>query len=222
MKEKLKKIFILVSFLMILIVPFRIKVKVECKSQDGNCPTEVTSGLENFSDKNFYSAKKGITKYLKTNYYVSDYSIQFKLPNKISVNTIIKKPVFAVYSKAINKYFLIDSSGVVLATQDTSKLPVVFKDNAEYKPGGKISGDDLFALNIIEGMIKMYQIGSGTVVNDTLLVDMPGSIRVIFPLRDAELSVILGSLRLIYSKISTDNVGKYSQIDLRYKNPILR
>jgi hypothetical protein len=55
-----------------------------------------------------------------------------------------------------------------------------------------------------------------------LLVELPGQIRVIFPL-EGDSDILLGGLRLIYSKIKEDgNLAGYSQIDMRYKNPVLR
>jgi hypothetical protein len=68
----------------------------------------------------------------------------------------------------------------------------------------------------------MYQVRDFTVQDDSLLVELPGQIRVIFPL-DGDSQILLGSLRLIYSKIQNEgNPEKYSQIDLRFKNPVLR
>jgi hypothetical protein len=69
----------------------------------------------------------------------------------------------------------------------------------------------------------MYQIDTGEVQNDTLLVELPGQIRVILPLEDADSQLLLGSLRLIYSTIEGGtNKNLYKEIDMRYKNPVLR
>jgi hypothetical protein len=53
-----------------------------------------------------------------------------------------------------------------------------------------------------------------------LVVDMGTGFRVIFPLEGDE-QVLLGSLRLIYSKIQTSNLNNYKQVDLRFANPVL-
>ena len=66
----------------------------------------------------------------------------------------------------------------------------------------------------------MYQVGCGVISNDTLVVDMKDGFKVIFPLEGDE-QVLLGSLRLIYSKIQTSNLNNYKQVDLRFANPVL-
>jgi hypothetical protein len=69
----------------------------------------------------------------------------------------------------------------------------------------------------------MYQVGLSEMQNGTLLVELPGQIRVILPLEDADSQLLLGSLRLIYSTIqSGENKNLYDEIDMRYKNPVLR
>ena len=70
-------------------------------------------------------------------------------------------------------------------------------------------------------MNDMYQVNVGNIENDSLLVDITPKVRVIFPL-EGDYKVLLGGLRLIYTKITTDYSGIYSQIDMRYKNPVLR
>lgn len=69
----------------------------------------------------------------------------------------------------------------------------------------------------------MYGVQKGEITDSGLVIELPGSIRVIFPLDAPDPRVLLGSLRLVYSKITSgDMVGKYSEIDLRFKNPVLR
>jgi hypothetical protein len=68
----------------------------------------------------------------------------------------------------------------------------------------------------------MYQVGQSSIQDGSLLVELPGQIRVIFPL-EGDSEILLGSLRLIYSKVREDgNLAGYSQIDLRFTNPVLR
>ena len=89
------------------------------------------------------------------------------------------------------------------------------------KVGETVSTHDLFALNLILGVNEMYQVLYGTITNDALVVDIPPSVRVIFPL-EGDSEVLLGGLRLIYAKVTADYLGTYSQIDMRYKNPVLK
>jgi hypothetical protein len=100
-------------------------------------------------------------------------------------------------------------------------LPYAITPEPLKKVGESISTRDLFALNLILGVNEMYQVLYGTITNDALVVDIPPSVRVIFPL-EGDSEILLGSLRLVYTKVTTSYLGIYSQIDMRYKNPVLR
>lgn len=222
----MKKIIILIlvslSFVAILLSPFFIKVKIICESQFGPCPDELNSKLQAFNSKSLFSAKKGTTKILKADFLVSDFSLQYKLPDILTINLLIKKPEFAMVNKNTGDTALIDKDGQVLSISKNTTLPRVLVSTNLPKPGENIGQTNLKAMKLIEGVFEMYQVAIGAVDNTSLTVDIPGQVRVIFPL-DQDTQVLLGSLRLVYTKISAGNLaGKYSQIDLRYKNPVLR
>jgi hypothetical protein len=211
-----KKITIIVSVILVLLflilLPFLIKVQIECISQDGPCPDEVNARLEVLKAKSLFSARSGISKTLKKDPMVTEFSTQFKLPNVLLVSIIAKKPIFAIKDRVSGKYYLISKDGVILSTTDSSNLPTVEQDG---------STPNLFALNVVLGVYQMYQVLYGVITNDTLVVDMKDGFRVIFPL-EGDTQVLLGSLRLIYTKIETSgNPNGYKQVDLRFVNPVL-
>jgi hypothetical protein len=216
--------FLLVFFIVLLIlIPLFIKVKIECKSQFGECPLEINSVLLALKPKNLFDGRQKASSYLKKNFLISDFSTQFKLPNIMLINIIIKKPYFALKDSSSGKFVLVDTKGIILAVADSSNLPTVTTSEPLKKVGEKVDSSDLFALNLISGIYQMYQVGYGTIANDALVVDMTTGVRVIFPLKDGEEpEILLGGFRLIYTKVMTNYVGVYSQIDMRYKNPVLR
>ncbi len=222
MKRKIRFILIAVLFTCLAASPFFIKVKVECRSQSGQCPVDISSALRSLKNKNLFQARKVSRNILKKSFLISDFSMQFKLPNVLLINTIVKKPAYSVFDRSSGKYFLLDEKGMVLAVAEKSNLPTLIKEVYATELGTTTSEPDLFALKIIRGVMQMYQISVGTIQNDSLVVDLPSGIRVIFPLGDSEVDVLLGSLRLIYNRITADYPGVYSQIDMRYKNPVLR
>lgn len=222
MIKKFKYILIFLVFAIIFISPFFIKVHIECKSQEGTCPNELNAKLQMINGKHLFQGDPEVSKLLKKDFIISNFSTQLKLPNILLINVIVKKPIFALKNADSGKFELIDQNGYVLTTSDSSNLPTVSTNESFQKPGEKISDSDLFALKLVYGMYQMYQIGYGTISNDSLLVDMPTGIRVIFPLRSGDTEVLLGGLRLIYTKISNDSLNSYSQIDMRYINPVLR
>lgn len=220
-KKILYIVLILVAVMLIFGWPFFLKIGIKCQSQFGECPSEVLRDLQNYKNKSLYSAKAGISKSLKKNYLVSSYILQFKLPNVVLVQVVVKKPVFALQNKAAGMVALTDIDGKVLSTNKQTTLPVIDIDHELPKPGDYVGDNNLFALKLISGVNEMYQISLGQLINDTLVVDLTGPIRVIFPL-EGETEVLLGALKLIYTKTQGDLAGKFTQIDLRYKNPVLR
>jgi len=221
MKKIIYIIFSLVAVGVVFCWPFFLKVGIKCQSQYGECSPEVLKDLAPFNGKNLTSARKGITKSLNNNYLVSSFSLQFKLPNVISVQILAKKPVFALFNRELNLAVLIDAQGETLSTATETSLPRVVINQGLPKPGGMIGPNYLSALKLIGGVFEMYQVDTGQIQNNSLTVDLPGNIRVIFPL-EGDTDALLGALKLIYAKTQGDWLGKFSQIDLRYKNPVLR
>jgi hypothetical protein len=221
MIKKLPYLLLVVFVVFLFLVPLFIKVKIECKSQFGDCPAEISSRLQKLNSKSLFSAERNARKDLKESFLISDFSIQFKLPNVMLVNVIAKKPYFALKNSSTGKFELIDQKGIVLTLTDNSGLPYAITPEPLKKVGESISTRDLFALNLILGVNEMYQVLYGTITNDALVVDIPPSVRVIFPL-EGDSEILLGSLRLVYTKVTTSYLGIYSQIDMRYKNPVLR
>jgi cell division septal protein FtsQ len=221
-----KKIVLPVTFFLIVIAiflpGFLIKARIDCRSQYGECPQTIIDGIAPLQGKSIFFAQKGLKKYLKSDFLVSGESIQFKLPNILRVDLVVKKPIYALGSSTLPAFDLIDKDGQILAQATSSDLPTVLASIDLLPPGEKVSPTYLLALELTDGVHKMYQVRSSVIEGNTLLVDMPGGVRVIFPLDTVDRDLLLGSLRLIYSNIQKDGVGLYSQIDLRYKNPVLR
>ena len=171
--------------------------------------------------KSLFKARSELSKFLKSQPLVSDFSVQFKLPDFLQVNLIIREPLFALKDSGSGNIDLVGKNGEVFSSTQNSNLPTVVVVGGIPAVGANVGGQNLFALELEAGVYEMYQIQSSDIQNKTLLVDMPGGIRVIFPL-EGDYQVLLGALRLIYSKIQSEPVNSYSQIDLRYKNPVLR
>jgi hypothetical protein len=181
---------------------------VECESQYGVCPEDIVSLVRLDTPKPLVQSKREIMNKLKGNLLISDYSIQYGFPNKLKVSILIKKPRFAILNKDTGKYLLVGADGKIVGYADETSLPTVSQ-----------SGDipNILALELMEGVFAMYQISKGEIDGNSLVVELPTAVRVIFPLDGTkDKDVLLGSLRLIYSEV-TDK-----EIDLRFKNALLR
>lgn len=221
MKKILYLILALLAFTLFICWPFFLKVGIRCQSQYGECNYEVQQGLGAFNQKSLFSAKSGIAKYLKANHLVSNFSLQFKLPNILLVQILAKKPIFALFNRERSLAALVGGEGEVLSVSPETALPRVFTVQDLPKPGENIGADNLFALKLIGGVFEMYQVPAGEFQNGSLTVDLPGPVRVIFP-EEGDTELLLGALKLIYTKTQGENSGKFTQIDLRFKNPVLR
>ena len=222
----MKKILAVTASVLVLgglfLWPYFVKVKVVCLSQYGDCPADMSGKLLALNGKNLASAKRQTNKILKNEFIISEFSTQFKLPSTLRVDILVKKPVFALKEAGSDKFVLVDGDGIVLTDAASTTLPVVEIEGALPKNGDNTSPSNLFALNLMAGVNQMYGVTDSKVSGTTLLVELPGQIRVIFPL-DGDSSVLLGSLRLIYSKIQEEgNPNGFREIDLRFKNPVLR
>lgn len=220
--NKLKRLLIILCVSSFFLIPFFYKVRIECRSQIGQCPKEIYAKLESSNNKSLFRVRREVASALSSDYTINDYSTQLRLPNIYSIYIIVKRPAFSILDRSTGKYLMCDSQGRVLSVADGSNTLVIIKDTVSEKVGDYVNATDVFASKVIKGVNSLYQVGTGTIQNDTLVVDLPGEIRVIFPVEGQDVDILLGSLRLIYTKLTTNYLGIYSQIDLRYKNPILR
>jgi len=208
--------------LFVVVLPFFIKVGVECQSQFGVCPSEIDVQLNRFDGNSLFRARQESSKYLAKNYLVSDFSMQFKIPNMLYANLLVKKPVFAILDRSTGKNGLVDKDGRIISVSSSSSLPTVAVMNTNLQAGGNVSAREYFALELMQGIWQMYQVSLGEIKDDSLVVELPGGVTVTFP-REGNKEVLLGEVRLVYGKVeSMGTASKYSQIDLRFKNPVLR
>lgn len=222
MTQKIAPFLILGFVILIALTPFIVRVSIECRSQYGKCPDDINYQLSQYNGKNLYQARKKSSDYLQKNPLVSSFSLQFKVPRILSVNLLVKKPQFSIFDKETSKFALVDKDGKVISIVSNSSLPSVHALGGNLKVGDQVSDKELFALKLMQGVWEMYQVRSGEIQDNNLIIGLQGGVTVIFP-QDGDTNVILGTLRLVYGKIeSPDYLGKYSQIDLRFKNPVLR
>ena len=216
----MKKIIYIILFLItaiclfIFLSQYKINV-IECQTQLGPCPITIKPGKYN-------QIKKDLENAIIDHPSIQSYTSQIKLPNKLQIYLIVKKPVYSINKANTQNFIFVDNSGYVVGIGDQSDLiNLIIEDKLE-NTGQTIDSKKMFALNILSGLNSMYQIKSGEIKNNSLVVELDGGINVIFPL-DGNTDTLLGSLRLIYEKIGNGYNGKFfNQIDLRFKNPYLK
>ena len=228
-RQKLN-IYKILSIVLIIIFIFSIPIviekikkieKIECESQYGKCDEVIANSLQ--LTGNYRDTKKIIEQRLGKDILVNNYLIQYKIPNTIKIDINLKKPKYAIFNGS--KYFLIDKDGLVIEESSETNLPTLNKDNVNLVIGEKIGEKDKFALSIINGLAYLYSINSGNIINDELKVISSEGIIIRFPL-EGDKDVLLGSLRLIFSRLNDETKGirieDTKEIDLRFKNALLR
>lgn len=224
---KYLSIFLIILFIISIpaVIKRLIKIdKIECNSQFGPCRNDYQLGDFNF-------VKRQIENDLSNNIKVNSYLIQYKIPSTIKIDVSLKKPKYAIknleniyFDRNKLVYFLVDNDGVVLEISNTSDLPNLV-NNSTYQIGQKISDKDLFVLKLLEKIRIINTVTNAEIKNTALEVVIENGILVRLPL-EGDIDVLTGSLKLIFSRLNEASQGirmeDISEIDLRFKNPVLR
>lgn len=222
---KLLSLFLILIFIFLIPTTIQklIKIKtIECVTQYETCPDEF--GFNLYLGSDYKIAKKEIEKSLNNNIQVNNYLLQYKIPSTIKIEINIKKAKYAI-KDLNNNYYLVDKEGLILNTKNESSLPLLIRDDALYKVGENISSSDKFALDIIEKVAWFHSVNIGKVENNELKMVLNEGKTVKFPL-EGDINLLVGSLRLIFSRLNEEKEGirmnDIQEIDLRFKNPVLR
>lgn len=198
--------------------------KVNCQTQYGNCSDELNSLLNLTVTRDLKFSREYIADVLVNDLSVNDFLIKYRMPSTIDVELNLKKPTTAI--KDVNGlYYLVDKEGLIVAVTDETNLPYLSSQETEYKVGSQLSAKNEFAVNIYQYLIYLFSIKEAKIEQDRLVALTDEGVKVIFPL-EGEAKVLIGSLRLIFSRLNDGAEGirmnDISEIDLRYKNAILR
>lgn len=238
---KLKTI-LLVLFLGIVIgvpsyfVPRKIVInEFSCENQFGPCRSDLTEKIEKTRGQNLLSVRKNVKAELVNDPLVSDYSTHYKIPDKMEVNVILRKPYFGIAFDNADTVALVDEEGYVLAYKKDTGLPRLEAKDAPPQVGEKVDDETFFALNLLQDMYDYYQIKNAKEEKEGVVFDMGGGKKALFPL-DGDRQILIASLAVIMTRLNAEETGtrienvkgvvsaclKGCTIDLRYKNPVIR
>jgi hypothetical protein len=222
---KLLSLLLVLIFVLLIptIIQKLIKIKtIDCVTQYETCPDEF--GFSLYLGSDYKIAKKEIEKSLNNNIQVNNYLLQYKIPSTIKIEINIKKSKYVI-KNLNNNYYLVGSDGLVLNVKNESNLPLLVRDDAQYKVADIISTADKFALDLIEKVAWLYSISSARIEGTELKLVLNEGKIVRFPL-EGDTDLLVGSLRLIFSRLNEEKEGirmnDIREIDLRFKNPVLR
>lgn len=198
--------------------------KISCKSQYGDCNPDLAERFSKLQGSTLFAAKKGVREELSGEKTISDFMIQFKLPSNLVVNVLEKKPKYAL--RALDTYALVDREGLVIKIEKETPLPYIEVAGVLPNVGERVSPEDNFGLELIYNVYATYQVRGGRLENQSLVVELPQGLKVIFPL-EGEKEVLLGALRVILDRLNQEDkdsrIGKeITEVDLRFQNPVLK
>lgn len=215
-------------FTPIILVPRILTInEVVCSSQFGPCNQIISEGVKKAEKKKLMDAKDELKRFLSADVLVSNYSIQLRLPDRLEVNIVTRKPRYALKGTTSETLAIVGRDGRVIGTEKKSNLPTVEVAGTLPDVGDVVASDILFALDIVYDMYSAYSVSSGKVENESLVVEFKQGLEVIFPL-EGERKVLTGSLVAIFSRLNSEDEDfridetPVSIIDLRFKNPVLR
>lgn len=201
--------------------------KLECSSQYGACPEELTKSLTNLEGLSIHESKSSVKDIFAKNKSVHKYSLSFIPPNKLKATVIIRKAQYALYDKDMNLY-LIDKFGVVLGQTSNSVFTPLKTNKEKFLPGDNLEPTLLFALRLLKGVGQMGQVNDAYLEDDMMVLSFVDGPKLILP-PEGDQELILGSIRFMM-----DQSTKYSQnsriekdlkqvtLDLRFKNPVIK
>ena len=201
--------------------------KIICNTQYGVCDETSINEVNKSLNKKIPDIKKELSIYLKNNFLVRDFDIQYRIPDVLEINLIIEKADYCLKSSNHDIYSYISKNGRVIELRSTCNLPTAYINNKTFNVGEIIENEYLSALNLLNQIFISYNIKEGNIVENYLEVNFNQGYKVIFPL-DKDVQVLLGSLRLIVNRLNSNESeskiieGRINVIDLRYKNPVLR
>ena len=232
MRKWLGRILPLFFFFLVVLLFFLpgrlIKVrKIECSSQYGECKHEFLKKLEDLEGGNLISVKRDLKKEIGSDVSIGDFDLRFNLPDNVEVSIIEKKPKYALFNPDQKRYMNISEDGYIISFSENSELPIVTADKVFPEIGSSVAGKYKFSLDLLYDLFLTFQVKEGTFSGDSLVIEIPGNLRVIFPI-EGDREALVGSFVLLYSEYQNEgNTGKsvmsdIVEIDLRYKNPVLK
>lgn len=219
MKKAIRLIIFLVFVFVILFLFLRfIKIqKIICTSQYGNCDTTLETSINNLQNKNenFIQTYFDLKNILKNSKSILNYRVDLVLPFDFKVNVISRTAIVA-FSLKDGNFGLIDGNGVLISEVRDTNLPKII---SYYNP----TSDQLdFIANLVSRIYTLYTPTQTKVMSDGIYFENLKGKTVIFPM-DGDQDELIGSLNIIFSRLpSIKEASTISQIDLRYKNPVLR
>ena len=194
------KLFLFLLFFGILAVVFIFTPKfypinkIVCTSQYGPCPANIEKALSDLVPGKYYQIKKEVGKILGNEFDIKEYSLSFKLPDKIELSILQKKAKFALKDSG-QKIHIFTEEFDYISEEKTTHLPMLVVQNT-ISEKYKLNDEEKFALNLLYKLYENDKIKILYLMSDRLETYIDNNIKLIFPLT-GDLNYLLGSLTIV-------------------------
>lgn len=194
---------------------------LECYTQYGSCPAEITGRLQWLINTPLFKPlpEMAVKNNLKSIIEIKSIHLFRRLPQTLVLSIELRKPIGEVGNQVLGAYAVADTEGLILNSQTENTLPLLLIDK-QVKPGNSLNPQEVSSIKI---MNSASSLSSGRLVGKVesgqLLMYFPENVLVKIDLNHVlsnwynTLQVILGR-----SKIQS-NMPKV--IDLRFTNPLV-
>lgn len=226
-KNKAFPFVLVVLVIIFLFIGYTVKIdNIICKTSEGSCPPVIVNSLKEVSGENYFKTKNKIHKILDSNKIIQNFSIKYNVPNVFIVDVFYKKHDYCIYSKKDNKYINIDLGGNIINISEKNENGCILYDEFKISENMKISESDMFLLKINKKMNLIYTIDESYFESSSKsLVVKVYDHKIYFP-DNGDTDYLVGSVALIISRLNDIKQGfkmnNTGEIDLRYKNPVVR
>lgn len=232
-KDIVVVLFIIAPVIFLIVsAPRVIKVnQIICKDQWGSCPQAISDQLGKISGSSLHQTKSQIGEFLYKDFSVERYSVRFIIPDRIRLDLIMKKPLFAL--EVGQELALIDKSGFVVGHVGETNLPRL-KYDKKVALGDIVPPDALFGLELLLYMREIYQTYEGELTSESIIFKLKDGTKLVFP-KNGDPRVLVGASSVVISELN--KLGDESRmelsglqsgtcsaactIDLRYVNPVI-
>lgn len=215
-------------------IPRIIKINtIYCESQFGPCSEELTKKINELTKSSYIETVTKLSGFLTDQNDVEKFSLRFLLPDKLKVSVVSKKPRYGLRSDGGQETALIDDSGYVLTYTDKTLLPVLKLPENPPAVGEFADHKIVFASKILGYLNSFLNVHEGELSELDFTVRLQGGQKVIFPTTGDD-KTLVGAVILISHQLNSGGdesrikeasysaCGEGCEIDLRYKNPVVK
>ena len=218
-------VFIFVIISLVMIIPRLIRINdIDCKSQKNGCTEEIQRNLSDLEGQKYIVVIKSIDKVLTASNTIDKYYFQYKFPDRITIDIILKEVKYALKPDNSNWNILVSLDGKVIKLTEEGSVKPVLISSKSLNVGDTLDKPTLNYLKIAHLVGLSSKFDKAQIKSDGLYITLENGIIVVFPEGDPE--ILVGSFNLIDSRLNKlmeeFKMTEVKIIDLRFKNPIIK